>query len=125
MTLDGVTWQRLLDTGAMRGLPTNCFFDQTSAPSDPSLYVGFAGRGIVRITDLGLGAVVILSTTHAAAAAEPELGPSERPTARVRTADGRLGTAEAGPDERLFVTLDDGASILVDTGKVTVLPRDT
>ena len=49
MTTDGLTWERLLDTGAMRGLPTNCFFDQFSVPSDPSLYVGFAGRSIVKI----------------------------------------------------------------------------
>ncbi len=62
MTTDGVTWQRLLDTGAMRGLPTNCFFDQWSVPSDPSLYVGFAGRSIVKISDLGLGGGVILLT---------------------------------------------------------------
>ncbi len=27
MTTDGANWQRLLDTGAMRGLPTNCYFD--------------------------------------------------------------------------------------------------
>jgi hypothetical protein len=119
MTLNGVTWQRLLDTGATRGLPTNCFLDQWSAPSDPSLYVGFAGRGIVKISDLGLGGVVILSTT--VAAPEPELGPPERPTARVRIADGRLGSAEAGPDERFFINLDDGQSILVDAGEVTVL----
>ena len=119
MTTDGVTWQRLLDTGAMRGLPTNCFFDQWSVPSDPSLYVGFAGRGIVKISDLGLGGGVILLTATPAAETEP--GPLERPTTRVRIADGRLGTAEAGPDERFFVTLDDGQTIVVDAGEVTVL----
>ena len=54
MTTDGANWQRLLDTGAMRGLPTNCYFDWSSVPSDPSLYVGFAGRSIVKISDLGL-----------------------------------------------------------------------
>jgi hypothetical protein len=119
MTVDGVNWQRLLDTGAMRGLPTNCFFDQWSAPSDPSLYVGFAGRSIVKISDLGLGGGVILVTTTPAPATEP--GPLERPTTRVRIADGRLGTAEAGPDERFFVSLDDGQSIVVDADEVTVL----
>ena len=119
MTTDGVTWQRLLDTGAMRGLPTNCFFDQWSVPSDPSLYVGFAGRSIVKISDLGLGGGVILLAAIPAAETEP--GPLERPTTRVRIADGRLGTAEAGPDERFFITLDDGQSIVVDADEVTVL----
>ena len=27
MTRDGVNWERLLDTGAMRGRPSNCYFD--------------------------------------------------------------------------------------------------
>jgi hypothetical protein len=117
MTTDGVNWQRLLDTGAMRGLPTNCFFDQWSSPSDPSLYVGFAGRGVVKISDLGLGGGVILST--AALATEVELGPIERKTSRVRLADGRLGTAEAGPDERVLVTLDDGEFVTVGVDEAT------
>jgi hypothetical protein len=119
MTVDGATCQRVLDTGAMRGLPTNCFFDQWSAPSDPSLYVGFAGRGIVKISELGLGGGVILRTAIPTPESEP--GPVERPTTRVRVADGRLGTAVAGHDERLFITLDDGRSIVVDPGEVTVL----
>jgi hypothetical protein len=117
MTTDGVNWQRLLDTGAMRGLPTNCFFDQWSSPSDPSLYVGFAGRGVVKISDLGLGGGVILST--AALATEVELGAIERKTSRVRLADGRLGTAEAGPDERVLVTLDDGEFVTVGVDEAT------
>ncbi len=119
MTTDGATWQRLLDTGAMRGLPTNCYFDWSSTPSDPSLYVGFAGRGIVKIGELGLGGGVILSTaTHAA---ETEPGPLDRPTTRVTTADGRLGTAEVGPDGNLFITFDDGRSVVADSGDVTML----
>jgi hypothetical protein len=40
---------------------------------------------------------------------------------RIRTADGRLGTAEAAPDERLFITLNDGRAILVDAGDVTLV----
>jgi hypothetical protein len=131
MTTDGVTWQRLLDTGAMRGLPTNCFFDWASAPSDPSLYVGFAGRGLVKIGDLGLGGVILLTGTPGAADRAARLDtpaappPLDRPTSRVRTADGRLGTAEAAPDERLFVSLDDGGSVVVGAGEVTVLDDST
>jgi hypothetical protein len=123
MTTDGVTWQRLLDTGAMRGLPTNCFFDWASGPSDPSLYVGFAGRGIVKLSELGLGNVILLapSPTTPAAAAEDELGLLDRPKSRVRTADGLLGSAEAGPDDRFFVTLDDGRSIVAHAADITVL----
>jgi len=124
MTTDGVAWQRLLDTGAMRGLPTNCFFDQWSAPSDPSLYVGFAGRGIVKISDLELGGPVILRTaitSETEPTPETELGPPERPTTRVRIADGRVGTAEAAPDERFFVTLDDGEFIVVHVDEATVV----
>jgi hypothetical protein len=123
MTTDGITWQRLLDTGAMRGLPTNCFFDQTSNPSDPSLYVGFAGRGIVKISDLGLGGGVILSTTTPTPA-EPEPNRLTRSTVRVRTADGRLGRAEAGPDGILFITLDDGPSIVSAAASITILEED-
>ena len=119
MTTDGVTWQRLLDTGATRGLPCNCYVDWVSAPSDPSLYVGFGGRGIVKISDLGLGGDVILHVAMPAAEAEP--APPERPTIRVHTADGRHGTAEAAPDDRLFITLDDGQTILGDAGDVTMV----
>ena len=116
MTTDGVTWERLLDTGAMRGLPTNCFFDQFSVPSDPSLYVGFAGRGIVKIR---LSDDVILLTEPRED--ELERWPLERPTTRVRIADGREGTAEIAPDDRYFVTLDEGPTIAVPADEVTVL----
>jgi hypothetical protein len=49
-THDGVNWERLLDTGALRGRPSNCYFDWISNPSDPALYVSFAGRSIVKIS---------------------------------------------------------------------------
>jgi hypothetical protein len=53
MTRDGgVSWQRLLDTGALRGRPSNCYFDFISDPVNPALYVSFAGRSIVKVTDL-------------------------------------------------------------------------
>jgi hypothetical protein len=52
MTNDGVNWVRLLHTGALAGRPANGYYDCVSNPSDPALYVSFAGRGIVRITEL-------------------------------------------------------------------------
>ena len=48
----GVNWERLLDTGALRGRPSNCYFDRISDPVNPALYVSFAGRSIVKITGL-------------------------------------------------------------------------
>jgi hypothetical protein len=85
--------------------------------------VGFAGRGIVKLSELGLGNVILLapSPTTPAAAAEDELGLLDRPKSRVRTADGLLGSAEAGPDDRFFVTLDDGRSIVAHAADITVL----
>jgi hypothetical protein len=79
-------------------------------------YVGFAGRSIVKIS---LGEDVILLAETSGAETEPGL--LERSTSRVRIADGRLGTAEAGPDQRFFITLDDGESIVAAVGEVTVL----
>jgi hypothetical protein len=52
MTRDGVNWERLLDTGALRGRPSNAYFDWISQPSNPALYVSFAGRSIVKIDRL-------------------------------------------------------------------------
>ncbi len=52
MTLDGVNWLRILDTGALRGRPSNCYYDWITVPFDPTLYVGFAGRSIVKISGL-------------------------------------------------------------------------
>ena len=52
MTRDAVNWERLLDTGALRGRPANCYFDWISQPSNPALYVSFAGRSIVKISGL-------------------------------------------------------------------------
>jgi hypothetical protein len=49
-TFDGITWLRLLDTGALRGRPANCYFDWITNPSNPAFYVSFAGRGIVKIS---------------------------------------------------------------------------
>jgi hypothetical protein len=118
LAADGVTWQRVLDTGAMRGLPTNCYFDRYSAPSDPSLYVGFAGRSIVKIGDLGLVDVILHPVIPAAETEPPAM---ERSVSRVRTADGRLGRAEIVPDGRLIVRFDDGDSRAVKATDVTVI----
>lgn len=118
MTDDGATWKRLLDTGAMRGLPTNCFFDWASDASNPCLYVGFAGRGIVKLSELGLGGVILRSATPEA---DSEPAPFERRVFRVRTPDGRVGAAESAPDGRVYVTLEDGRSIVQDAADVSVL----
>ncbi|WP_243422670.1 FG-GAP-like repeat-containing protein [Micromonospora globispora] len=99
LTTDGVNWQRLLDTGAMRGRPANCYFDWISQPSDPALYVSFAGRSIVKISGFG---------------------PRRRPP--VRTADGHVGTTRPLPDDRVLLELDDGRSLVVDADQLQ--PQD-
>jgi hypothetical protein len=48
-TEDGVSWTRLLHTGALAGRPTNSYYDRISRPGEPALYVGFAGRSILKI----------------------------------------------------------------------------
>ncbi|MGA8287870.1 MAG: VCBS repeat-containing protein [Acidobacteriaceae bacterium] len=58
LTIDGVNWMQLLHTGAMAGRPANCYFDSISTPSDPALYVSFAGRSVVKISDLPLSVLV-------------------------------------------------------------------
>ena len=57
-TNDGVNWIRLLHSGAFPGRPSNCYFDWISVPSDPALYVGFAGRSLVKIDQLPGSTVV-------------------------------------------------------------------
>jgi hypothetical protein len=56
-TNDGVNWNRLLDTGAMPGRPTNCYYDCVSNPCERALYVAFAGRSLVKISPLPWGAL--------------------------------------------------------------------
>ncbi|HLZ85057.1 MAG TPA: hypothetical protein VKQ54_15945 [Caulobacteraceae bacterium] len=51
-TFDGVNWTRLLHTGALPGRPANCYYDWITDPNVPALYVAFAGRSLVKITDL-------------------------------------------------------------------------
>ena len=57
-TNDGVNWIRLLHSGAFPGRPSNCYYDWISVPSDPALYVGFAGRSLVKIDQLPGSTVV-------------------------------------------------------------------
>ena len=110
LTTDGVNWQRLLDTGALRGRPANCYFDWISQPADPALYVSFAGRSIVKISGFARndGPLSDLSTGQ------------RRPT--VRTADGHTGTTQPLPDERVLVVLDGGRSLVVDADRLR--PQD-
>src|SRR5262249_34010137 len=49
-TDDGVHWTRLLDSKAFSGLATNSYYDFISDPPNRNLYVGFAGRSLVRIS---------------------------------------------------------------------------
>ena len=51
-TNDGVNWDRLLDTGALPGRPTNCYYDSVSNPSERALYVALVGRSLVKISPL-------------------------------------------------------------------------
>ena len=52
MTIDGVTWTRLLHTAALPGRPSSCYYDPISEPGSPALYVACAGRSLLKITDL-------------------------------------------------------------------------
>jgi PASTA domain len=52
LTVDGVTWTRLLDTGGLPGRPVNCYYDWISDPANPALYVAFAGRSLVKISPI-------------------------------------------------------------------------
>jgi hypothetical protein len=53
MTIDGVNWTRLLHTAALSGRPSNCYLD-TFSEAAAVLHVAFAGRSIVKISDLPL-----------------------------------------------------------------------
>ncbi len=48
-TDDAVNWHRLLDTGAIPGRPMNIYYDCVSESGHGSLYVSFAGRGLLKI----------------------------------------------------------------------------
>jgi hypothetical protein len=120
MTTDGVTWSRLLDTWNRRGRPANCYFDWISQPSNPALYVSFAGRGIVKIAGFGSAeAARPSSERHAVAAPNRGTPPTpEEPQPRVRTSDGNTGITQAMPDNRVLITLDDGRSFVVETDQL-------
>ena len=57
LTIDGVNWTRLLHTAALSGRPSSCYYDWISDPFDPALYVSFAGRSLMKITDLLLSPI--------------------------------------------------------------------
>jgi hypothetical protein len=53
MTIDGVNWTRLLHTSALSGRASSCYLDSVSgADLTATLDVSFAGRSLVKITDL-------------------------------------------------------------------------
>jgi len=105
-TFDGVNWHRLLDTGALRGRPSNCYFDWISNPSDPALYVSFAGRGIVKIT----------------AFANIILRPQRQ---NIKAVESHAGSTQAMPDNRVLLTLDDGRSFVIDAERLDPQPDGT
>ena len=56
-TADGVRWNRLLDASAVPGRPTSCYYDAISDPCQRALYVGLAGRGVVKLSPLPWGSL--------------------------------------------------------------------
>jgi hypothetical protein len=121
-TTDGVNWQRLLDTAAMRGRPANCYFDWISVPADPALYLSFAGRSIVKISGF-VRRVIGQPTAEQADRPQPATGnggeePADTRRLRIRTVDGRTGVTLPMPDDRMLITLDDGQSIIVETDRL-------
>jgi hypothetical protein len=56
-TNDGVNWHRLLDTAALPGRPSNCYYDWVSNPCERSLYVALSGRSLLKIGPLPWGAL--------------------------------------------------------------------
>ena len=52
MTSDGITWTRLLHTGALPGRPSSCYYDAISEAGNPALYVACAGRSLLKIDQL-------------------------------------------------------------------------
>ena len=105
-TFDGVNWHRLLDTCALRGRPSNCYFDWISNPSDPALYVSFAGRSIVKIT----------------AFANIILRPQRQ---NIKAIESHAGSTQAMPDNRVLLTLDDGRSFVIDAERLDPQPDGT
>ncbi|HZP87276.1 MAG TPA: hypothetical protein VFB54_10685 [Burkholderiales bacterium] len=56
-TNDGIIWNRLLDTRALAGRPTNCYYDWVSNPCERALYVALSGRSLLKISPLPWGAL--------------------------------------------------------------------
>ena len=59
-TLDARNWRRLLSTSALPSHPVAAYFDNISDPCDRALYVGLAGRGILRIDPIPPGGRVVI-----------------------------------------------------------------
>jgi hypothetical protein len=51
-TNDGANWDRLLDTVALPGRPTNCYYDSVSDLSSRALYVATGERSLLKISPL-------------------------------------------------------------------------
>jgi hypothetical protein len=57
LTNDGANWIRLMDTAALPGRPSNCYYDWVSNPCERNVYVGLSGRSVVRIGPLPWGSL--------------------------------------------------------------------
>jgi hypothetical protein len=57
VTIDGLSWTRLLHTGALQGRPSSCYYNWISDPT-ATLYVAFAGRSLVKITGVVVNPIV-------------------------------------------------------------------
>lgn len=71
-TNDGANWFQLLHSGAFAGRPANCYLDFTSNPAERSLYVAFAGRSIVKISQLPTTGLIIVPNVFELFAPEAE-----------------------------------------------------
>jgi hypothetical protein len=77
-SLDGNTWERLLSTQAFLGHPVAAYFDAVSDPSNRALYVGFDGRGIIRISPIPSQPAAPIAARDLVRPVKPGVGPSMR-----------------------------------------------
>jgi hypothetical protein len=70
-TLDGNGWNQLFSTKAFPSRPIAAYFDPISDPNNRALYVGFAGRGVIRLTPIPFPPPIIGRTLSIGETASP------------------------------------------------------